>query len=290
MIKRKHTNKENNLVPVLNIQEFRKGQDAGGDTLLFNYLHGEKHIEKPHKHDFFVIILFEKAKGVHTIDSVDYRIGNRQIHILFPGQVHKWDIEPKSSGYQLMMEASFLEQFAPYFRFSFTNYQNHPVIALSLHSFRLLFHEFDAIRAELKNHAPLMQLITARSAVIAAIVSREAENAFTEFKVYQSNPRLAKFNLLIDEHFKEQKFVAFYADKLHISANYLNILCKRNLKISATQLIQQRVCLEAKRLLQTTGASIKEVAFDLGFADHAYFSNFFKHQTGLSPTAFREQL
>ncbi|MBV4360410.1 AraC family transcriptional regulator [Pinibacter aurantiacus] len=282
--------KESSMIPVLNIREFRNGQDAGRDELLFNYLHGEKHIEKPHKHDFFVIILFEKAKGIHTIDSVDYHIGNRQIHILFPGQVHNWHIKPKSSGYQLMMESSFLEQFAPYFRFSFTNYQNHPVITLPADSFHLLLHEFTAIREELKSSNPLRQLITARSAVIAAIVSKEAEKTFTEFKVYQSNPRLTKFNMLIDEHFKEQKFVAFYAEQLHISANYLNILCRRNLKISATELIQQRVCLEAKRLLQTTGFTIKETAFELGFRDHAYFSNFFKNQTGLSPSDFREQL
>lgn len=282
--------KESNMIPVLNIQEFRKGQDAGRDEVLFNYIQGERHIEKPHKHDFFVIILFEKAKGMHTIDSVDYRIGNRQIHILFPGQVHKWYIEPKCSGYQLMMESSFLEQFAPYFRFSFTNYQNHPVIALPARSFHLLLHEFTAIREELKSANPLLQLITARSAVIAAIISKEAEKAFTEFKVYQSNPRLTKFNMLIDEHFKEQKFVAFYAEQLHISANYLNILCKKNLKISATELIQQRVCVEAKRLLQTTSFSIKEIAFELGFKDQAYFSNFFKNQTGLSPIGFREQL
>ncbi|MDH7460633.1 helix-turn-helix transcriptional regulator [Chitinophagaceae bacterium 26-R-25] len=282
--------KESSKIPVLNIQEFRKGQDAGGDKVLFNYIQGERHIEKPHKHDFFVIILFEKAKGIHTIDSVDYRIRNRQIHILFPGQVHKWDIEPESSGYQLMMESSFLEQFAPYFRFSFTNYQNHPVITLPAGSCQLLLHEFTAIREELKSPNALLQLITARSAVIAAIVSKEAEKTFTEFKVYQSNPRLTKFNMLIDEHFKEQKFVAFYAEQLHISANYLNILCKRNLKISATELIHQRVCLEAKRLLQTTGLSIKEIAFELGFKDQAYFSNFFKKQTSLSPIGFREQL
>ncbi len=283
-------NKKSSLVPILNIQEFRKGQEAGRDELLFNFLYGEKHIEKPHKHDFFVIILFEKAKGIHTIDAVDYDIGSRQIHILFPGQVHRWDIERKSVGYQLMIEASFFEQFAPYFRFSFTNYQNHPVITLSPGSFRLLRYEFDAIRRELKCANPLRQLITARSAVIASVVSKEAENTFTEFKVYQSNPRLAKFNMLIDEYFKEQKLVTFYAKKLHISANYLNILCKRNLRISATQLIQQRVCLEAKRLLHTTGFSIKEIAFEIGFTDQAYFSNFFKNQTGLSPTGFREQL
>jgi len=274
-------------VPVIGIEGFRKGQTAGQKELLFNELHGARRIETPHKHDFFIINLFDRAKGIHNIDSVDHPIGNRQVHVLFPGQMHKWDIRAGTIGYQLMIERSFFEQFAPYFRFSFANYQNHPVIRLTKNAFQLLLYEFDAIKDELKKENSLVHLISARAAVIAAIVSREAENAFTEFKVYQSNPRLAKFNMLIDEFFKVQKSVAFYAEKLHISANYLNILCKKHLKVSATRLIQQRVCTEAKRLLQSPDLSIKEIAFELGFADHAYFSNFFKSQTGLTPTGFR---
>lgn len=280
---------ENNRVPIIGMHGFRKTQVAGREELLFIDLHGERFIEKPHKHDFFMIILFDQARGVHTIDSTDYEIGNHQIHVLFPGQMHKWDIKTETIGYQLMVERSFFEQFAPYFRFSFTNYQNHPVIRLTENAFRLLHYEFDAIRNELNKKHSLVSLINARAAVVAAIVSREAEEVFTEFKVYQSNPRLAKFNMLIDEFFREEKFVAFYADKLHISANYLNILCKKNLKVSATQLIQQRVATEAKRLLQTTDHSVKEIAFELGFTDHAYFSNFFKSQTGMAPSLFREK-
>ncbi len=280
---------EDNSISVISIQGFRDGQLAGREEILFNELHGQRIIEKPHTHDFFIINLFGLAKGVHNIDSVDYLIGNYQVHVLFPGQMHKWDIKAGTVGYQLMIESAFFEQFAPYFRFSFTNYQNHPVIQLTDEAFDLLYYEFDAIKNELKRDNSLKHLISARAAVIAAIVSREAENTFTEFKVYQSNTRLAEFNMLIDEFFKEQKLVAFYAEKLNISANYLNILCKKNLKISAGQLIQQRVCTEAKRLLQATSLSIKEVAFELGFVDHAYFSNFFKGQTGITPSGFREK-
>lgn len=280
---------ESKYVPVIGIQEFREDQLAGWYELLFNELHGERHIDKPHKHDFFIIILFDKAQGIHTIDFRDYPIGNRQIHVLFPGQVHQWDIEPGTIGYQLMVDRVFFERFAPYFRFSFTNYMNHPVIPLVNKSFKLLKHEFDAIKEELHTGNPLKDLISARAAVIAAIVSQEAENLFTDFKVYQSNPRIAKFSMLIEQHFKEEKLVTFYASKLNISANYLNILCRKNLHVSATQLIQQRVLLEAKRLLQSTEFSIKEIAFELGFVDHAYFSNFFKNQTKTTPTAFREK-
>ncbi len=280
---------ESKYVPVIGIQEFRKSQLTGRDELLFNELHGERHIDKPHKHDFFIIILFDSARGVHTIDFRDYLIADKQIHILFPGQVHRWDIEPETIGYQLMIDRVFFERFAPYFRFSFTNYINHPVIPLTDTSFNLLKYEFDAIKDELHTDNSLKDLISARATVIAAIVSKEAENLFADVKVYQSNPRLAKFNMLIERHFKEEKLVAFYSSKLHISANYLNILCKKHLGISATQLIQQRVLLEAKRLLQSTDISIKEIAFELGFVDQAYFSNFFKSQTKATPTAFRER-
>ncbi|MDM1043039.1 AraC family transcriptional regulator [Empedobacter falsenii] len=281
-------NSENqDSVPIISIQSFRKGQLAGRDELLFNELHGERHIDKPHKHDFFVIILFDKASGTHNIDSKDYPIDDKEIHILFPGQMHKWQINDGTIGYQLMTERSFFEQFAPYFRFSFTNYQNHPVIKLSDEAFSKLMYEFNAIKEELKSENSLVHLINARAAVIAAIVSKEAEQVFTEFKVYQSNPRLAKFNMLIDEFYKEEKSVVFYAEKLHISANYLNILCKKHLKVSATQLIQQRIIIESKRLLKSGDLSIKEIAFDLGFTDHAYFSNFFKAQTNITPSEFR---
>ncbi|MGO3306414.1 MAG: helix-turn-helix domain-containing protein, partial [Sphingobacterium sp.] len=272
---------------LITLQGFRSNQIAGRKEILFNLLAGKKKIDKPHSHDFFIVILFEHGTGVHTIDAVDYPIGNQQVHVLFPGQLHKWDMGSETIGYQLMAEREFFEQFAPYFRFSFTNYQNHPVIQLSQEAFALLRYEFEAIKNELKRDESLVNLISARSAVIASIISREAEQSFTEFKVYQSNQRLATFNMLIDQHYKKEKSVAFYAEQLHISANYLNILCRTHLKIPATRLIQQRVSLEAKRMLQSSSESIKEIAFALGFVDQAYFANFFKNQTGITPSEFR---
>lgn len=277
----------NNSVPTIGIQKFRQEQIAGRHEILFNELNGERYIEYPHKHDFFIINLFNNASGTHNIDSIDYPIGNKEIHILFPGQMHKWHINEHTKGYQIMIQPDFLEQFAPFFRFSFTNYQNHPVIKLSDDAFDKLNYEFEEIMKELKTEHSLIHLLHARAAVIAAIVSAQAELVFTEFKVYQSNDKLAKFNMLIDEFYKEEKSVTFYADKLNISANYLNILCKRNLKVSAIQLIHQRISTEAKRLLQDNKLTIKEIAYQLGFSDNSYFSIFFKNITGITPSNFR---
>lgn len=276
-------------VPLIGLHEFRKGQSAGSAELLYNELEGARHIEKPHKHDFFIIILFDRAGGVHNIDFQDYTIGDRQVHLLFPDQVHRWDIELYTTGYQLMIDRIFFERFAPYFRFAYTHYMKQPVIPLSDRNVQLLKYEFAAIKDELNSEKPLQDIIIARAAVIASVVSKEAEQVITGSKIYQSNPRLTRFGMLIDQHFREEKLVAFYAAQLNISPNYLNILCKKNLDMSATQLIQQRVMLEAKRLLQSTELSIKEISFELGFTDHAYFSNFFKNQLGVSPSEFRER-
>lgn len=281
--------KENFQAPMMTLECFRRDQVAGKQEVVFNELNGPRKIADAHKHDFFIINLFGTAKGVHRIDGVDHRIGDRQVHVLFPEQVHTWDIPECTDGFQIMVEKSFFEKFAPFFRFSFTNYQKFPIIPLSDESYDELIYEFAAIKKELARQDSLISLVSARASVIAAIISREAELVFDDFSVYASIPKLAGFNYLIDIHYRDEKTVGFYAEKLHITSNYLNVLCKKGLNTSATKLIYQRIITEAKRLL-TFDLSVKEIAFDLGFADHAYFSNFFKKQTGFTPTEFKRQV
>ena len=201
--------------------------------------------------------------------------------------MHKWHLKEGTKAYQLMIERQFFEQFSSFFRFSFTNYQNNPIIKLNKDSYSKLKYEFISIKKELKKQKASIHLISARAAVIAAIVSEQAEDIFDEFKVYQTNERLAQYNLLIDLFFTQNKTVGFYAKKLNISANYLNILCKKDLKVSAIQLIQQRVIVEAKKLITNNKSTLKEITFELGFTDTAYFSNYFKKHTGMSPSQFR---
>lgn len=276
-------------IPNISISEFRENQIAGNHEILYNLIEGERIIAKNHKHDFFVIMLFENASGVHEIDFVSYPISNFEVHLLFPDQVHRWKIEENSKAYQLMIDKVLFEHFLPYLRFSMTNYINHPVIKVKKEEFEQLKIEFKAIKKEILDKDSLQEIIYARATVIASIVSKSAEEYFISTKVTQANSRLSEFSNLINLHFKEEKTVAFYASILNISSNYLNILCKKNLSVSALQLIQERVILEAKRLLQSSDLTIKEIAFELGFVDHAYFSNFFKNYTKITPTQFREK-
>ncbi len=269
----------------LNIGGFQFDPDSPG--FVHHHFAGPSNTDRLRAHDFFVFLLFEKGAGFHSIDFVDYPVRPRQIHMLFPGQLHKWDLDESTSGHKLVISKEIFETFSAPLQFSFVRYRNHPVIDLELNAFLNILSEFVQIRKELDNEPVFEKVVHLRSRLITTTVDQQAKRMFEDVTFYQANPILYKFHTLIDEFFKEQKTVMFYADRLNISANYLSILCKREFRVSASYFIQKRVILEAKRLIQSSEKSIKEIAFELGFTDLPYFSHFFKSGTGLSPRQFK---
>ncbi|MFD1770309.1 helix-turn-helix domain-containing protein [Sphingobacterium suaedae] len=99
---------------------------------------------------------------------------------------------------------------------------------------------------------------------------------------------MARFQHLLEEHFRSFRKTADYAQMLHMAADTLNRKCKRIFGKSATQLIDERLILEAKKKLHLTTDTIKEIAGALNFQDEYYFSRYFKKQVGVSPRTFRE--
>jgi len=97
-----------------------------------------------------------------------------------------------------------------------------------------------------------------------------------------------QFNLLVEANFNREHSVQYYADRLHKSPKTLaNIFLLYNEK-TPIQMIHTRIMIEAKRLLYYTSKSIKQITYELGFEDPAYFTNFFKRNTAQSPVEFRK--
>lgn len=273
-------------IPILGIDTFQIDLQSDG-SFQYHEIIGERLIESPHKHDFFLFLLFEKGSGTHMIDFIDYEVTGHQLHLLFPGQVHSWNLGANTVACQIMVTRHIFETFSNSLRYDLLLYQNHPVLNLNTQVFQQFLYEFKAIQLELISKPMSWDIIGSRCRIIAQMTSREAMEKFEELKVYHAKPVLVEYLSLVDTHFKEQRLVAFYAGKLSITPNYLNILCKKHFYTSATSLIHNRVTLEAKRLLLTSKKTIKEIAYELGFYDLAYFSKFFKGQTGVGPREFR---
>lgn len=96
--------------------------------------------------------------------------------------------------------------------------------------------------------------------------------------------RLVAFRRLIEIHLREHHAVAWYAQQLNITTKTLTRICRRKLDCTPTELIHQRLLLEARRLLGFTNASIVQVADQLGFSDSSYFSRFYRRMTGHRPS------
>lgn len=98
-----------------------------------------------------------------------------------------------------------------------------------------------------------------------------------------------QFNLLVEVHFRNLHSVSEYAALLNKSPKTIANLFALYHQPSPLRIIHNRIMLEARRLLLFTDKSTKEIAFALGFDASAHFSRFFKKQTGIPPSAFREQ-
>jgi AraC family transcriptional regulator, transcriptional activator of pobA len=92
----------------------------------------------------------------------------------------------------------------------------------------------------------------------------------------------------IEEDFKSKHTPGEYAVLLNISPNALAKITKKHFNKTLTNLITERIIIEAKRELYLTNKSIKEVAWELGYDDEYYFSRFFKKNVNISPQMYRE--
>lgn len=98
---------------------------------------------------------------------------------------------------------------------------------------------------------------------------------------------LARFRDLVEAHYAEHWPVPRYAAALKVTESRLNRLCRALAGKSAFDLVQERLLLEARRKLFYIAAPVSQLAYELGFADPAYFCRFFKKKTGMAPSEFR---
>lgn len=97
------------------------------------------------------------------------------------------------------------------------------------------------------------------------------------------------FKDLLETDFKTQKQVAYYTKKIIITEKRLNQATTKTLGKTPKEIIDDRILLEAKRILAHTNESIKEIAYHLGFEEPTNFIKFFKKHSSVTPTEFREK-
>jgi AraC family transcriptional regulator, transcriptional activator of pobA len=149
--------------------------------------------------------------------------------------------------------------------------------------FRVFIDEFQTEDAIQKD---MLQMLLKRLIIILTRLAKKQYIRDPDLPDYKLDI-IRQYNLLVESHYKSQHQVQFYASELHKSPKTLaNLFALYNNK-SPLAIIQERIIMQAKRLLIYTDKSAKEIAYELGFEDTAYFSNFFKKHTAHPPMDFR---
>jgi AraC family transcriptional activator of pobA len=292
-MKNRHS-EPNAAVPVYQLQSFpRHEPDKPFYMIRLERLVEEfKGIDQSHTHTFYLVMWISRGSGTHTIDFKTYAIEPNQLYFLTPGQVHSWVLSADTQGFNLFFDANFfkgrfgnrLYQY-PFFH----SHQHQPLLSVIPQPalFRdLLTYAYQEYEAHQPN----------RSDVFLSFVHIVLETASRLYHEQRSGPdaymydRLRQYEELLEQQFMAVREVRAYADQMNLTPNHLNHICRLVVGKTASQLWQERLLIEAQRLLTHTPQSIKEIAFQLGFSDPSYFVRFFRKHTQQTPVEFRELL
>lgn len=251
--------------------------------------------DEAHRHEFYEFFLFtHDGEGYHEIDTIRYPIRKFSVHIVAPGQVHCLNCR-NVRGYVLCFSEDFLlsaDHSHPSDNYPFLYTEAHSVVDVEktgidelmdiIEPFYKLFQNGGKSDVQIMKH--YLHIVMLKFKSIYRIKSSTGSN-----EPFFDN-RVSRFKTLIEQYYLTHKPVSFYAEKLSVSANYLNALCKKHEGVNAIKLIHRRILLESKRLLVRKELSIKEVVFMLNFQETAYFIRFFRRQTGVTPSVYRAEL
>ena len=248
---------------------------------------------KPHRHSRLlqVLCIFDGQLEVEL---------NREPHILngswlvtIPvGIVHGFRFQPNSRGFVLSIAANILgrDSDQEYSRYTEPLDLAPQLIELNddvplqqfLHYIKLIQQEFTQLNPDRE------QALVFLSRLAMLNLNRQLRNSNLHTSDNKDSLLLRRFRALLEQHYRQHWSVTHYAEALHVSSSTLGRACHERFNESPKAIIQQRLLSEAKRRLVYTRQSNEEIAYTLGFKDHAYFARFFKNLEGITAGMYRK--
>lgn len=279
--------------PIYNIQRFNcnsVNSDLYINTFK-NHLIDHSFVEEPHRHNSYVLVFFTKGSGTHEIDFDVFTIQPGSMFFLQPGQMHHWNLSDDVEGFvifysQEMYNLYFGQKTIGDYPF-YSSVDNKPEMFFDATESKLILPYFESLILETQANQLLKQdkIMNLLDIIHIEIARKYSETHLHEAHSY--NVKIKTFELVLEHNFKKEKAPSFYASQLAITLKHLNRICNEMLQKTTTEVITDRIILEAKRMLMDKKFTVNEIATELGYDDYSYFTRLFKKHTRMTPTDFR---
>lgn len=280
------------LIPVHRLEE---STDEGFELerlSAFGKEDAENMVVGMHRDDHYIFILQESGKCRMTNDFEIYTLEANMILCVFPGAVHGfYEIDKAVTGWFMALDPGLVPET---FRTVLEDpYLSRPPLAVGEGGMTEparcleLIHQLQQRPSTSYTRAAIYSLLGSFTALVTGLYADRQEGAAGIMTRAQQITR--EFRKLLAAEFKTLKSPGEYAAALHLSPSYFNEAVKQATGFNVGYWIQKQIALEAKRLLYYGKCSVKEIAHELGYEDHTYFSRLFKKMVGRTPGEFRTE-
>jgi len=244
--------------------------------------------EDAHLHDFEELVIVTEGSLEHYIDFQVEVIQAPAASYISMGKMHRVVERDGLRGWII----NYKNEFIPDSKLNFySNFMISTSVPLGAEGCADKFISLcEIIDGEYRQENPDMSAIRyLTSALISMIESERKRNIQIETTVKAT--QIATFNnflRILEENFRRDEGVTFYAEKMNMSERNLNIICKNNFQKSVSEIIETRKLIEAKNLLIHTEKTVSEIGYELGYNEKSYFTRVFRNKLSVTPTEFRE--
>ena len=241
--------------------------------------------------DFYLFLHFTNGDGNHFIDFKSYKYQTGSSFFLSRYQVHKWDITDTTDGYLVLFTENFLSKSEDdrELLLNLLSVQRSPKLSdnnsILTESLQVIIREFNKPEDHYKE-----DILRAQLRVLLLQILRDQPLESSSCQVQRDTTLFNIFRQTLEQNFLTVKTVSEYANLLGVGPKKLNTTIKQFSNTTAKHYIDNRVILEAKRLLSSTYETTQETAYALEFEDPSNFVKFFKRYVGITPSQFQSSL
>lgn len=255
------------------------------------------HFDYIQRLNYYSLIWIKEGSGKVKVDFSEYDFTKNQLLAFAPYQPFMLTSSEEINGIVISFHPDFFCIHKHHAEVAcsgvlFNNVYEPPYVSLDLVTQTTFDILLEQIKTEMQNPALAQyELLISYLKIILITASRLKKEQQPEVSTVVTDKEpfiLQNLKNYIETHFKDKHTPSDYADLLNITPKALSKITKNHFNKTLSNLIAERIIIEAKRELYLTNKSVKEIAYELGYDDEHYFSRFFKTNADVSPQMYRD--